>query len=45
MHLARFPRVFLAHLSTPLEPMERLSKELGVEICEIKTLYLINIAD
>jgi len=32
MHLARFPRVFLAHLSTPLEPMERLSKELGVEI-------------
>ena len=32
MHLARFPRVFLAHLATPLEPMERLSKELGVEI-------------
>jgi hypothetical protein len=32
MHLARFPKVFLAHLSTPLEPMERLSKELGVEI-------------
>ena len=32
MHLARFPRVFLAHLSMPLEPMERLSKELGVEI-------------
>ena len=32
MHLARFPRVFLAHLATPLEPMERLLKELGVEI-------------
>ena len=32
MHLARFPRVRLAHLSTPLEPMERLSKELGVEL-------------
>ena len=32
MYLARFPRVFLAHLATPLEPMERLSKELGVEI-------------
>ena len=29
MHLARFPRVFLAHLPTPLEKMERLSKELG----------------
>jgi len=32
MHLARFPRVHLAHLSTPLEPMARLSKELGVEL-------------
>lgn len=29
MHLARFPRVFLAHLPTPLEKMDRLSKELG----------------
>jgi L-cysteate sulfo-lyase len=29
MHLARFPRVHLAHLPTPLEPMERLSKHLG----------------
>ncbi|MEM9350329.1 MAG: D-cysteine desulfhydrase [Pseudomonadota bacterium] len=29
MHLARFPRVQLAHLPTPLEPMPRLSKELG----------------
>ncbi len=29
MHLARFPRVFLAHLPTPLERMDRLSKELG----------------
>ena len=32
MHLARFPRLHLAHLPTPLEPMKRLSKELGVEI-------------
>ena len=32
MHLARFPRRFLAHLPTPLEPMERLSSELGCEI-------------
>jgi L-cysteate sulfo-lyase len=29
MHLARFPRVKLAHLPTPLEPLERLSKYLG----------------
>jgi L-cysteate sulfo-lyase len=29
MHLSRFPRVKLAHLPTPLEPMERLSKHLG----------------
>jgi len=29
MHLARYPRVRLAHLPTPLEPMERLSKYLG----------------
>jgi L-cysteate sulfo-lyase len=29
MHLARFPRVHLAHLPTPLERMDRLSKELG----------------
>ena len=27
--LARFPRVNLAHLPTPLEPMDRLSEELG----------------
>ncbi|MCR8724687.1 D-cysteine desulfhydrase [Frigidibacter sp. ROC022] len=33
MHLARFPRVFLAHLPTPLERLDRLSHELGgVEI-------------
>ena len=32
MHLARFPRLHLAHLPTPLEPMPRLSKELGTEI-------------
>lgn len=29
MHLARHPRVFLAHLPTPLERLDRLSKELG----------------
>src|ERR1041385_4005187 len=29
MHLSRFPRLRFAHLSTPLEPMERLSKYLG----------------
>src|SRR6056297_2597435 len=32
MHFSRYPRVHLAHLPTPLEPMPRLSKELGVEI-------------
>ena len=32
MHLARFPRVRLAHLPTPLEPLPRLSEALGVEI-------------
>ncbi|TVU70092.1 D-cysteine desulfhydrase [Cobetia crustatorum] len=29
MHLSRFPRVRLGHLSTPLEPMDNLSKLLG----------------
>jgi L-cysteate sulfo-lyase len=29
MHLSRFPRLRLAHLPTPLEPMERLSRHLG----------------
>jgi len=29
MHLARFPRIHLAHLPTPLEPLPRLSRELG----------------
>lgn len=29
MHLARFPRVSLAHLPTPLEPLPNLSAELG----------------
>ena len=29
MHLARFPRIRIAHLPTPLEPLERLSAELG----------------
>lgn len=27
--LARFPRLGLAHLPTPLEPLKRLSKHLG----------------
>lgn len=29
MHLSRFPRLHFAHLPTPLEPMEKLSRELG----------------
>lgn len=29
MHLSRFPRLHFAHLATPLEPMDRLSKHLG----------------
>jgi L-cysteate sulfo-lyase len=29
MHLSRFPRVRLGHLPTPLEPMKRLSVNLG----------------
>jgi len=29
MHLARFPRHFLAHLPTPLERLDRLGAELG----------------
>ena len=29
MHLARFPRISLAHLPTPIEPLPRLSAELG----------------
>ncbi|OOG27686.1 D-cysteine desulfhydrase [Thioalkalivibrio denitrificans] len=29
MHLSRFPRLHFAHLPTPLEPMESLSKLLG----------------
>lgn len=29
MYLARFPRIHLAHLPTPLEPLTRLSRELG----------------
>lgn len=29
MHIARFPRRFLAHLPTPLERLDRLSNELG----------------
>ena len=32
MHLARFPRVRLAHLPTPLEPLPRLSEALGIEL-------------
>lgn len=29
MHLSRFPRIFLAHLPTPLERLDRLTAELG----------------
>ncbi|MFN3973171.1 MAG: D-cysteine desulfhydrase [Gemmobacter sp.] len=29
MHFARFPRIRFGHLPTPLEPMDRLSAELG----------------
>ncbi|PZO04506.1 MAG: D-cysteine desulfhydrase [Alphaproteobacteria bacterium] len=32
MHLARFPRIRLAHLPTPLEPLPRLSHALGVDL-------------
>lgn len=32
MHLARLPRVRLAHLPTPLEPLPRLSEALGIEL-------------
>ncbi|MGB0846820.1 MAG: D-cysteine desulfhydrase [Thiolinea sp.] len=32
MHLSRFPRVSLAHLPTPLEPMNRLSEALGGKV-------------
>ena len=29
MHLSRFPRLHIAHLPTPLEPMPRISEHLG----------------
>ena len=29
MHLARFPRLHFAHLPTPLEPLENLTRDLG----------------
>ena len=29
MHLSRFPRLHFAHLPTPLEPLERISRHLG----------------
>ena len=32
MHLARFPRVRLAHLPTPLEPLPRLGEKLGLDL-------------
>jgi L-cysteate sulfo-lyase len=32
MHLARFPRVRLAHLPTPLEPAPGLSQALGIDL-------------
>lgn len=36
MHLARFPRVRLGHLDTPLEPMPRLSAHLGGPMLWVK---------
>lgn len=32
MHLARFARIRLAYLPTPLEPLPRLSEELGLDL-------------
>jgi L-cysteate sulfo-lyase len=32
MHLARFPRIRLAHLPTPLEPLPRLGEKLGIDL-------------
>jgi len=32
MHLARFARIRLAHLPTPLAPLPRLSEELGLDL-------------
>ena len=32
MHLARFARIRLAHLPTPLEPLPRLSEALGLDL-------------
>ena len=29
MHISRFPRLHFAHLPTPIEPLENLSKLLG----------------
>ena len=29
MHISRFPRLHFAHLPTPLEPLEKISKLLG----------------
>ena len=36
MHLARFPRKRFAHLPTPLEPMENLTRLLGGPKLQIK---------
>ena len=36
MHLSRFPRVKLAHLPTPLEPMLRLGARLGLASLWVK---------
>ena len=40
MHLARFPRIRLAHLPTPLEPLPRLSEALAVVLCVGAALLL-----
>ena len=36
MLLSRFPRVSLAHLPTPLEPLPRLSEHLGGPLIWVK---------
>ncbi len=40
MNLDRFARVTLAHLPTPLEPLERLSAYLGAELGGAARLFI-----
>ena len=41
MHFARFPRIHLAHLPTPLEPLERLSLHVLPHILAIVVCLLL----